>query len=422
MAFATRNLLSTVIHHGHQNKPVRLYQNLGNGHFTNVGRTTFTRFSESTLGDYHSAAWGDFDNDGDQDLFQVAGGDLGAADDNPNKNNRLFVNRAGRLSAARLRGTQLGIEDAVAFADYNLDGFLDPLVINGDVLGFRRPFFADAPPQLFKNRGNKNHWVQFDFRGRQSNRDGIGAKVYVTTGGITQLREQNGGIHNRGQNFQRLHFGLGSNRRISKIEVRWPNGKSQVFRNVLGDRILEIDENRKFLRRVRPRIARANLVALNNIDRKEFNGDRPNDRLIVTPDPDTLRGGAGNDTLRGRGGIDRLLGGAGADLLSGGAGADQFIYHNPQHGQDTLVNFNPSQDKIVIKSSDFGNDLNPGELPRSQFAQGISQVTSHTRFIYKPISQELLFDPDGSGAQSPKPLSRFTEKVMLNYSSILLEG
>jgi hypothetical protein len=54
--------------------------------------------------------------------------------------------------------------------------------------------------QLYHNAGNANHWLEIDLEGTRSNRDGVGAVVYINAGGVTQVRMQDGGIHNRGQN------------------------------------------------------------------------------------------------------------------------------------------------------------------------------------------------------------------------------
>jgi hypothetical protein len=54
--------------------------------------------------------------------------------------------------------------------------------------------------QLYHNAGNANHWLEIDLEGPRSNRDGVGAVVYINAGGVTQVRMQDGGIHNRGQN------------------------------------------------------------------------------------------------------------------------------------------------------------------------------------------------------------------------------
>jgi len=122
--------------------------------------------------------------------------------------------------------------------DYDNDGFLDLFVTNGLDL---KPF-NNGPSQLFKNLGNDNHWIEIDLIGTVSNRDGIGTLVYVTTDEIVQLREQNGGMHYRSQNFPRLHYGLGENNVIDKIVVYWPSGIISGFTNVQTNQILKIIE------------------------------------------------------------------------------------------------------------------------------------------------------------------------------------
>jgi ASPIC and UnbV len=73
--------------------------------------------------------------------------------------------------------------------------------------------------------------------------DAVGAKVFVTAGGQTQLREQSGGVHFQWvQNDQRLHFGLGSNQTVNKLVVEWPSGAETVRRNISADQVLKITE------------------------------------------------------------------------------------------------------------------------------------------------------------------------------------
>ena len=87
-----------------------------------------------------------------------------------------------------------------------------------------------------------NHWLEIDLEGTRSNRDGIGARVDLTAGGVTQVRIQDGGIHNRAQNHSRLHFGLAKNTAADKITVRWPSGTKQELSSVRGDQLLRIKE------------------------------------------------------------------------------------------------------------------------------------------------------------------------------------
>ena len=185
-----------------------------------------------------STVAGDFDNDMDVDLYVVNASSAG------NEPNVLYDNQGNGtfepiqdLKAAA--GSKLGIGDSVTTADYNNDGFLDLFVTNGE---FPHLLVENAPYQLLENAGNDNHWLQIDLEGVASNRDGIGTKVYVTSGGTTQLRQQSGGMHNQVQNDSRLHFGLGDNTEIDEIRVEWSSGNVQTLRDVEVDQILEIQE------------------------------------------------------------------------------------------------------------------------------------------------------------------------------------
>ena len=100
----------------------------------------------------------------------------------------------------------------------------------------------DGAYRIYHNIGNGNHWIEIDFEGTKSNRDGIGALVYVKTGGVTQVRVQDGGMHDRGQNFQRLHFGLAKYTKIDKIKVYWPSGTVQELSGVKANQVLRIKE------------------------------------------------------------------------------------------------------------------------------------------------------------------------------------
>ena len=124
-------------------------------------------------------------------------------------------------------------------ADFNRDGFLDLFVTNGG--GFE-PVAAEGPHQLFQNSGNSNHWLELDFEGSKSNRDGIGAQIFLAAGGIRQVRIQDGGMHYMAQHHQRIHFGLGKHEIVDEIEVRWPSGIVQRLENIKADQILLIRE------------------------------------------------------------------------------------------------------------------------------------------------------------------------------------
>ena len=185
-----------------------------------------------------SVTAGDFDNDMDVDIFVVRQTEQGSDVNLPdvlyeNQGDGTFTTIANAGGAA---GPSLGIGDSVVTADYDLNGTLDLFVTNG--LGNA----ADGLSQLFRNQSTGNNWVQLDLEGVESNRDGIGAQIFLTAGGVTQLREQNGGIHRSSQNLQRIHFGLAENTNIDLIDIRWPSGARQQIEDVGVNQVLSVVE------------------------------------------------------------------------------------------------------------------------------------------------------------------------------------
>jgi hypothetical protein len=119
-----------------------------------------------------------------------------------------------------------------AFGDINNDGKLDVVVFN-----------VNGPPSLFINEtSNSNHRVLFRLIGTKSNRAAIGARVVVITPRMTQIDEVRAGGSYNSTNDTRLHFGLGTDAVMSKVQVQWPSGLKQEFHDVLGDAIYEITE------------------------------------------------------------------------------------------------------------------------------------------------------------------------------------
>ena len=189
-----------------------------------------------------NAVAGDFDNDMDVDLFVLASGDIG------NHENLLLLNRGdGRFDtvtdAGGAAGNAIGVGDSATLADFDQDGFLDLLVANGGSMGRSLGVPSEKGNYtIYRNVGNSNHWLEIDLEGTKSNRDGIGAVVRVKTGGVSQMRVQDGGVHNRGQNHARLHFGLAQHTEVETIEVQWPNGKLQTLHKIAADQVLNIIE------------------------------------------------------------------------------------------------------------------------------------------------------------------------------------
>jgi enediyne biosynthesis protein E4 len=82
----------------------------------------------------------------------------------------------------------------------------------------------------------------FRLIGTKSNKAAIGARVTVTAGDLVQFNEVRGGSSYLSQNDLRLHFGLGKETMISTVEVSWPSGKKEVYRDLPAEFIYTIVE------------------------------------------------------------------------------------------------------------------------------------------------------------------------------------
>jgi hypothetical protein len=183
----------------------------------------------------------DYDNDGWLDLF-IANGHVYPEIEQASPGTRykqlnsLFHNEGGRRFLET--GTLAGLADlpprvgrGVAFADFDNDGFMDVVVANN----------GDAP-LLLRNGGNANHFVNFKLVGARSNRDAMGARIRVKSGGMTQIREISGGGSYLSQSDLRANFGLRSSTKLATVEVRWPSGQTQTFRDVRADKFYLVRE------------------------------------------------------------------------------------------------------------------------------------------------------------------------------------
>lgn len=98
---------------------------------------------------------------------------------------------------------------------------------------------------LLRNRGaNSNHWFTLKLAGSRSNRDSFGAQVKVTAGTRTLQAEARCPTSYVFQQYPRLHFGLGQESKVDRIEIRWPrpSGQTQVPTDVAVDQILRVQE------------------------------------------------------------------------------------------------------------------------------------------------------------------------------------
>lgn len=211
------------------------------GVYHNDGDGTFTyRSLETGLGllSSGSSGWGvgleDFDNDGWKDLFVAQGHVLDNVEQiDPSLHYLepplLAMNRNGRFERADSGDTTPWAARGAAFGDLNNDGRQDVVMTT---LG--------GAPQIFFNRGGKQHWLTIALRGTRSNRDGFGARVQVN--GQTRFATSAGSYLSASD--KRLHFGLGTADK-AKVEINWPSGIHQTLNDVHADQFLEVREPEK---------------------------------------------------------------------------------------------------------------------------------------------------------------------------------
>jgi len=227
-------------------QPNTLYRNLG---FASSGPRGFEDVAmQSHLGQpsLPYLGWGtkffDMDNDGWLDVFVACGHVYpqmdavkgSAAYAQPLLLHRNFGNGTFEevSKAAGLNELPRKSRRGVAFGDIANNGNIDMVILN-----------VGEPPTLLLNTNNSpNHRVLFGLAGTKSNRAAIGARVTVHAGGVAQFDEVRAGGSYLSQNDLRLHFGLGEAAKIDLVEVRWPNGKTETFKDVAADKIYTIVE------------------------------------------------------------------------------------------------------------------------------------------------------------------------------------
>jgi hypothetical protein len=98
---------------------------------------------------------------------------------------------------------------------------------------------------LLRNESsNSNHWITFQLAGTKSNRAAIGAKIKLIAGGMTQTEEIHSGGSYLSQNDLRVHFGIGPARKIDSVEIRWPSGTTENFKNLDADKFYNVLEGK----------------------------------------------------------------------------------------------------------------------------------------------------------------------------------
>jgi hypothetical protein len=247
-----------------------LLRNRGDGTFEDVTVTSGT----NPVGWYWGSSFADFDNDGWLDIYSADGwvyNDPGTEIEldflnnvvsrmqdykkglffDPEyfghrswhgyERNRYLLNKGDGtfLEIGRAAGADLMLNSrGIAVADFWNRGVLDIAVAAS----------ADRHALLKNEIESGRHWLAVELVGTRSNRDAVGARVYVKNGSSQQMREVALGDGYGSQNSLRQHFGLGAATTADTLVVKWPrSGMVQTFRHVAADRIVEVVEGRDAL-------------------------------------------------------------------------------------------------------------------------------------------------------------------------------
>jgi len=280
-------------------QPNRLYRNKGNGTFVDVGVGAGVAFSEAGVA---RAGMGvdaaDYDGSGRPSLV------IGNFSNEMmalyhNEGTGLFIDEAPTSGIGR--ASLLTLTFGCFFFDYDLDGRLDLLSINGhvadDIERVQPRVKYAQPPHLFRNLGQKRFedvvpqlgpalrrpivgrggaYIDFDndgdldvvvtanhgpaqlFRndaagrnnvlrvaaiGTSSNRDGVGARVEVAlAGGAKSWQMVKTGSSYASQSELPLTFGLGSAAKVDSLRVRWPNGRVDTAGSLQANQLVTVRE------------------------------------------------------------------------------------------------------------------------------------------------------------------------------------
>ncbi len=230
-----------------------LYRNDGNWNFTEVSYAAGV-----ALPSLPWVKWGtafvDLDDDGWLDLITVSGHVYPQVDTLPsgggyrqpkllhlNQKDGTFCDASDQAGPAL---KEKHVSRGLAVGDLFNDGKMDVVISD-----------LDGSPMILRNHGIPGrHWVSFELAGTKSNRLALNARIKIVAGGITQTDEIHSGGSYLSQNDLRLHFGLGSEKTIDRVEIRWPSGAIETLKDLAADQFYSVLEGQGIVlaERIRP--------------------------------------------------------------------------------------------------------------------------------------------------------------------------
>lgn len=213
-----------------------LYRNLGNGMFEDITETSGIMGPFAGKGSWATALF-DYDNDGDQDIVAANGiaeelilsyplllendGNGHFRDVGMNHGSYFKTKRSGR---------------GMAVWDFDNDGDMDIIISHVGI--------NTAAVLLRNDGGNKNHWLGLTLKGMNGPASAIGAKVKVTAGSKKQVLINQWTTGYLSNNDPRLHIGLGQQKKIELLEIRWSDNKTEAYKDIECDQYLTIQQEK----------------------------------------------------------------------------------------------------------------------------------------------------------------------------------
>ncbi len=185
--------------------------------------------------------WGscfvDIDNDSDLDIYHTNGFPLADAEDDWELDpSRVFISDGNGSFIER--AAEFGLDDreqgrGVVCADFDNDGDVDILQMHRN---------ASSAVSLFQNNGTANNHLKIRLNGLAPNTEAVGARILVTIGTVTQMREVAVASNFVSQNPCEQTIGLGAATQVDEVRIQWPDGSETVQSNVAAGQTLTVTQ------------------------------------------------------------------------------------------------------------------------------------------------------------------------------------